>query len=139
MIKCSVFILDKERWDQYGTFYPGIPTIRIIDIRNNYLSDLKSRIWFWTGVRFQPISILLPSVEPDVLTKVYYPISRPNVNIFSENFMQLLYGHLNGLLSRFKDRIVLTLDAPILRCSSLGVDGRGAFDFVKLGYRRLTK
>jgi hypothetical protein len=72
------------------------------------------------------------------LSKAYSPISRPNVNIFSENFMQLLYGHLNGLLSRFKDRIVLTLDAPILRCSSLGVESKVAFDFVTQGYRRLT-
>src|SRR5262245_57370940 len=131
MIKCSIFILDKERWDQYGTFYPGIPTIRIIYILNNYLSNLKSRIWFWTGVRFQPISILLPSVEPDVLTKVYHPISSPNVNIFSENFMQLLYGHLNGLLLKVKRRDGVDFGrTPILRNASLGVESKGAFDFV---------
>src|SRR5262249_5411712 len=82
--------------------------------------------------------MLFPSLEPVALTKAYNPISRPNVNIFSENFMQLLYGHLNGLLSRFEDGIVLTLDAPILCCWSLGVESKGAFDFVTLGYRRLT-
>src|SRR5215475_6276458 len=83
--------------------------------------------------------MLFPSLEPFDLTKAYNPISRPNVNIFSENFMQLLYVHLNELLLKVKRRDGVDFGrTPILRCSSLGVESEGAFDFVTLGYRRLT-
>src|SRR5262245_3307880 len=140
MIKCSFFILEKERWDQYGIFYPRIPTIIIRYIRNNYLSNLKTRMSFWTRVRFQPITMLFPSVEPVSLTKGYDPIFSPNINIFSENFMQLLYSHLNRLLLKIIRRNCVDFGrTPILFRSSLAVESQGAYDFVTLGCSRRTR